>query len=62
MAVSGIGASANTSAGQALSPSGHHRHGGHRAASISDVGTPSSSSASSGRAASGVGSKLNVKV
>ena len=62
MAVSAIGASANTQANQALSPSTHHRHGGNRAASISDVGTPSESPASSGRSASGVGSKLNVKV
>jgi len=60
MAVSGVAASANTQASQALSP--HHRHGGHRAASISDVGAPSSSPASSGRATSGVGNKLNVKV
>jgi hypothetical protein len=62
MAVSAIGASANAQASQALSPSAHHRHGGNRAASLSDVGVPSASPASSGRPASGVGSKLNVKV
>jgi hypothetical protein len=62
MAVSAMGASANTQASQGLSSSAHHRHGGHRAASISDVGVPSASPASSGRSASGVGSKLDVKV
>ena len=62
MGLSGAGASANTQASQGLSPSANHRHGNHRAASISDVGVPSVSPASSGRSASGVGNKLDVKV
>ena len=60
MAVSGIGSS-NTLTGAAASPVGHHKHGGHRSASIDDVGAQGGAPASAGRPASGIGSNVDIK-